>query len=426
MSEYKENDTPKAADDTLEKEKIAETRKKNITARILCFLGAVFIWFYAVSTHTQIDERRFTAIPVEIKSAETLEDNYGMTVISGYDYSIDVTLSGTINELSRVDIDEIRAYVDLSNIENAGEYELDVNVAVPSGVSVKELSANNVRVYVDKRSSKNVEIKVNANYIIEQDYYSIGTPETSLGKVMVTGPANELEKVTHAQVNVDVGKLTRSVTTTGTVELYAGNTKVTNPYVKTTQSDVVVFIPVFENKELPLEIELKHGFYNNKNVQITVEPKKITVKGDPAVLEQYPALPLMTIDEKSINTDVVTRSMVISLPEGVLNMSGETVATVTIKQIGTTTRDLSVKNITVKNPGALKYTCQHDNINVTLRGSAGSLALINGDNISVVADLSYYENKAGRVNVPLEIILPDSLKGEVYELGQYSLEFDIQ
>ena len=421
MNETRENMTARTEDN---KQK-PNSRKNDITARILCILGALLLWFYAVSSQTIIEDRRFVSIPVELLSADSLESEYGMTVISGYDYNVDVTLSGTRSELSKISAEDISAYVDLSQISSAGEYSLDVRTSAPGGISIKELSSNYVTVYVDKRSQKSVDIRVNPVYMIESDY-SLGTPETNVETVTVTGPADVLDSITHAQVTVDVGKLTKSVTTSGTIVLYADSTPITNPYVKLSESDVTVRIPVYTEKEVDLSVEFKYGYFNENNALITIEPSKIRIKGDPTELEKISSVQIMTIDEKKLTGTTSTSTAVIELPDTVENVSRVDSATVTVAQINTFTRVINVSNISVKNPNGLDYELSEESVNITLRGSSGSLSLVTESNIGIEADLSYYSKDAGRVSVPLKVVLPTSLSSNVYELGEYTLEFDIK
>lgn len=421
MNESQQNNTVSANENT----KQPISRKNDITARILCLIGALLIWFYAVSSQTIIEETRYASIPVELKNVDSLEDKHGMTVISGYDYSVDVTLSGTRSELGRIDAEDISAYVDLSALETSGNYSLDVRVSLPGGVSLKELSSNYVDVYVDKRASKNVEIKVNPEYMIESGY-SLGTPQTSIETVTVTGPADVLADITHAQVNVNVGKITKTVTTTADIVLYASSTPVTNPYVKTTQSNVTVTIPVYAEKYVDLAIEFKHGYFNEKNTKITIEPSKIKIKGDPSLLESISSVYLMTVDEKAITSTTATQSARIELPDSVESADGVDFATVTIKQVGVSTRQINAENFVVRNPNGVEYEIISDSVNITLRGTPGSLALVHEENVSLEADLSYYSNSAGRINVPLKVILPQSLSAEVYEIGVYQAEINVK
>lgn len=411
--------------ETEESAKKTDSRKIDIAARIICVVGAVLLWFYAVSTQTIIEDRRFASIPVEIIGADTLEENYGMTVISGYDYSIDVTLSGTRGELSRVGADDISAYVDLSQISAAGEYSLDVRTSAPSGVAFKELSANYVNVYVDKRTQKGVEIRVNPTYQIESDY-TLGTPFTNIETVTVSGPEDVLDNITHAQVTVNVGKLTKSVTTTGSIELYSGSTPVTNPYIKVSETDVTVTVPVYAEKDVPLSVAFKYGYFNEKNSIVTIEPSSVRIKGDPTELDKISTVELMTLDEKKLTGTTSMNMAMVKLPDPVENLDRTDSAVITVTQVNTSTRVINVNNISVKNPNGLEYTMAVDDINITLRGSSGSLSLVSESNISLEADLSYYKKGAKRISVPVKVILPEILKPNVYELGEYTIDFDIK
>ncbi len=408
------------------KERVADNRKRDLTAKIMCILGAIFLWFYVVSSQTIIDEKRFASIPVELISTDVIENEYGMTVINGYDYTVDVTVSGVKNELNRLSAEDISAYVDLSQIDAAGEYTLDVRTSVPGGITLKELSANYVNVYVDKRSSKPVEIRVNPIYSIESDY-SLGTPSATIQNVTVTGPEDVLDNIAYAQVTVDVGKLTSSVTATGSIVLVGNDgTVISNPYVKLHTTDVAVKIPVYTEKEIPLSVGFKHGFYNEKNSEIKIEPESITVKGDPAELAKLNTVEVMTIDEKKMTGVTGTRVAVIDLPEGVENINRVESVVVTVTHINTSTRDIYVDNVEFKNPNELVYSTKQEGVNLTLRGSSGSLALVNEDNVTITADLSYYSKGTGKVTVPLTVSMPSGLSGSVYEIGEYSLEVEIK
>ncbi|MBQ7821106.1 MAG: hypothetical protein IJ391_02350 [Clostridia bacterium] len=421
MNENKENMTA-VTDGTADK---PISPRNDIVARILCVIGAILLWFYAVSSQTIIEDRRFVSIPVELIGADTLEEEYGMTVISGYDYSVDLTLSGTRSELSKIGAEDLSAYVDLSQISAAGEYSLDVRTSAPSGISLKELSSNYVNVYVDKRTQKNVEIRVNPVYIIESDY-SLGTPDTNVEIVTISGPADVLDSITHAQVTVDVGKLTKSVTTSGSVVLYADSTPVTNPYVKVSESDVTVSIPVYTEKEVPLSIGFKYGYFNEKNTHITIDPASVRIKGDPSELEKITSIELLTLDEKKITGTTSMSTAVVELPDTVENLSRADSAVITVSLLNTATRVINIDNITVKNPNGLEYTMAAEDINITLRGSSGSLSLVTESNIGLEADLSYYSEGTGRVSIPIKVVLPSSLQPNVYELGEYTIEFDIK
>ena len=75
--------------------------------------------------------------------------------------------------------------------------------------------------------------------------------------------------------------------------------------------------------------------------------------------------------------------MAIMLPDGVENLSGTTTATVTITQIGTTTKKLNVTDINVVNPNGLEYTLERNSLTVTFRGTKTMLDMLSSRNGSL-------------------------------------------
>jgi YbbR domain-containing protein len=300
-----------------------------------------------------------------------------------------------------------------------------VRTSAPSGVTFKELSANYVNVYVDKRTQKGVEIRVNPTYRIESGY-TLGTPFTNIEAVTVSGPADVLEQITHAQVSVDVGNLVKSVTKTGSIVLYSGSTLVTNPYVKVSETDVTVTVPVYAEKDVPLSVAFKYGYFNEKNSIVTIEPSSVRIKGDPTELDKISTIELMTLDEKKLTGTTSINMAMVKLPDTVENLDRTDSAVITVTHLNTATRVVNVRNISVKNPNGLEYTTETEDVNITLRGSSGSLSLVSESNISLEVDLSYYKKGAKRISVPVKVILPESLQPNVYELGEYTIDYDIK
>ncbi len=401
-------------------------KNRDFAAKICCLVGAVLIWFYAVSAQTIIEDRKFVSIPVDIIGVDTLETESGMTVINGYDYTVDVTVSGTRSALNKIGADDIDAYVDVSQIAASGDHTLDVRTTVPGNVSQKELSTNYVNVYVDKRESRNVQIKINPLYSIESDL-TLGTPAADFETITVSGPGNVLDMIEYAQVTLELGKLTKSITATGDIVLVGKDGGViTNPYVKLSRSEITVTVPVYAEKEVPLTVEFRYGYYDDSTARVTIVPQTILLRGDPTVLSGINDITVLTVDEKKMVGTTNTRTVMIELPDGVENRSKTESATVTVTHMNTSTREINVQGITVKNPNGLDYTLVDDSINVTLRGSSGSLAMVTPANIGAQVDLSFYSRGSGRVSVPVIISLPSTLSDSVYEIGDYTIDVEIK
>lgn len=399
------------------------SRFENIAAKILCVLAAVILWFYVVGTNTTIEEKVLENVAVAVRGAETLESELGLSVISGHDYTVNLTLQGARSDIDSIRADDITAYVDVSEIETSGEHTLNVMVDTPKGISVIGQSVSIIRVYADKSISVSVPVQVETRYSIESTY-SMGTAEPSFKTVIVTGPESELDKIDHAKVVLELGRIDRTMTSTGILELVGKDGAViNNPYVKLQKSEVLVLIPVYTSKEVPITLNYVHGYYNDSNVDITLSPETVRIKGDPDRLADINEISI-DIDEKTIEGDTIM-NMSVPMPKNVENISTNSSVTVSITHKNTETREVVVTNFLRLNPGNIDYS--HDSgISITFRGTKTALALLTSNNITAQIDLGSCPNKPGVYKIPVTITVTKALSDSVYEVGEYTMDVTVE
>lgn len=404
---------------------------QNLVAKVLCVLTAATLWFYVAGTNMAIEERKFTGVPVTVENVDVIEQELGMSVISGYDYTVDLTLQGPKAELDRLSVDDISAYVDVSEIKAAGEAALVIQTSMPAGINVTNQSASLISVYIDNSISKKVPVKVShLSYVFEP--FFLGTPEPSVSAVSVTGPAAELDKIDHALVFLDLmdlGRLEKTVTATGIPVLKDINGEdIVNAYVKLQTGEITVRLPVYTKKNVKLVPMYEHGYYNSNYVSATVSPETITVKGDPDDLAHIDEVGLL-IDETEVN-DFGTNESFIEVPIGDLgdveNISGYTSAKITFRHNNTETFKFNIKNISVRNPGNLDYYLETASVDVELRGTAIARTLLNesGSNIRATVDLGGLSSESGTVTVPLDVEIVGI--SNLYPINSYSVSVVIK
>ena len=396
---------------------------ENAVAKILCVLAAVALWFYVVGTNTTIEEKVFENVAVAVRGTETLETELGLSVISGRDYMVNLTLRGARSDINRIRSDDISAHVDVSEIRESGEHTLNVTVDVPKNIDVVGQSVSIIRIYVDKSITVNVPIEVETRYSIESNY-SMGTPVPDFNTVIVTGPESELDKIDHAQVVLDLGRVDKTLRSTGILELIGKDgTVINNPYLKLAVTEVGVTVPVYAYKDVPIALEYVHGYYNNSNVTVNVSPDSVRIKGDPDVIAGINQISV-PIDEKSIAGDTEL-TMPISVPNGVENVSGSDSVTIGIVHKNTETREVVITNFLRLNPNGLNFS--HDaGISVTFRGTRTSLALLNSNNVTAQIDLGACPDEPGVYEVPVLITVTRALSDSVYEIGEYTMDVTVE
>lgn len=407
----------------------SDTRHAHL-AKVLCLLAAVVIWLYVMNVENPDYEQTIESVPVTIINSEEIEIDNSLTIYSGYDVKINATVQGRKNLVSNITADDIKLMADVSGITEAGKYTLDIKAVIPDGVKLVSMSSDTITVFIDKKESIDVELGYEfTNFILETGSgFSLGEPVISVDTVTVTGPSRYLADISRAVAKISVlERVSSSMTVYCDITLVdSDGDTVTNPYVSKNPSTAKVEIPVYAEKDVPLTVEYKYGYFNDDNVDIKILPETIKVKGDASVITALDSIVIMAINEKKVTKDVDVSTVTLSMPEGVENVDNVQSATVTISQVGTTTRTMAlvIDKDDIINSNGVEYELLSDTVNVTFRGKATDLFALSPMNVKVTIDLSSYTSSfTGVVTIPLEINIRSS--GVVYEIGEYNVQVKI-
>ena len=418
------NEQDKDINSELKHEKI----KGDISLKIISVLLAVLIWFWVIGFESHVTQKKFNTV-VHMDNVGEMASRYGYSILITKEIFIDVILEGKSSDLNRIKPDDIYAYADFKNVTQAGEINLPIEIKDIDYVTVAELSQNSIIVPVDKKTSKDIpvmgkiiQIAYEAGAEIENLVFN---PET----ITVSGPEMIINNIAHAQVNLSLSAdkpIERSAWVTSPFTLIdKKGEEVKNAYIKSTESSVDVYIPVYTTKEIPLIINYKYGYYNNKNTNIEIIPDKIKVRGSPDYLNSFNEINIGIIDEKQYDSDtMLTRN--IPLPDEIKNLSGVTTAGIKIEFIDTEKRTMSIplkqnSRFTVIPPKNFEYHIKEENIQIKLLGPFQNLNNITRSVISVSADLSNYSEK-GTYSVTVDIVTSDA---SVFCVGEYEITVEV-
>ncbi|MHB1151014.1 MAG: CdaR family protein [Eubacteriales bacterium] len=398
--------------------KVKDSRFSDAALKILAVIIAFIIWLYAMAMDSPTFTRTFGAVPVDIINVTD------MSIISGYDNTVDITVQGKKSEINKLEINDIVAYADVGKNETAGRHILSINVSLPGYVTLTGKSADSISVYMDNTVTKTVPVTVVAkNYMIDNGY-ELGSATPSITEINVEGPGGILEKIVSAQVSLKLGHITNSVTVTDTLTLVdSDGNAVTNPYIKMLTTEVEVTVPVYITKYVPLEAGYKYGYFNDNTVKVTITPPSLRIKGDPVIINSINKIIIYTIDEKKFITDNISQA--INLDEGVINVSGIDTAKISIEHIGTETKEIVVDDFNVINPNNLNYELLDSFIIVKVRGPSSSLPYLTDASIKATVDLSGFSNASGTSSVAVTIEISGMYKTLVYEVGEYKTSVKI-
>lgn len=301
--------------------------------RVLCVIAAFCLWLYVEEARSTTVEAQFDLIKIETRYEEDLEANSLVVQYMSHD-TVNVMLTGTKNALRNVTHSDITAYVDLSEISEAGEYQCRVKLSVPTGFAASLVADLPVTVYVDRAESAEFEIlgedilfdswSISSDCVIAKDKSSL-----NINKVVVEGPTLEIEKIASVKVKTQaMGMISTDVSSLCTLEYLdsEGNVleglkvKGSAYYNDEAVKDIVAYIKLIKQKEVSLTVESEHGYVK----EITVEPSKIIIMGSPAVVDSISSISVGKINEKNIDGAGEIYEEVfnaVELPEGIIGIA---------------------------------------------------------------------------------------------------------
>ena len=238
--------------------------KGGLFPKVLSVIAAIALWMYVFQAVEY--EKTFNGIPVEIE--ENFDSTSRLGIVSNNALTVDITISGTKSNIDSVDAEDIRAFVDLSDVTEPDTYSCTIEVEIPANVDIVEKSSEKVRVEVDRTIESMVEIiDVNNVYTIESPYELgeisvMDVHKTPLTYFTLTGPETDISLVEKAVINLDLGRVRNSINSninaSSAVSLYdaAGN-KIDTKYISIKPDIINVYIPVYKTKQVDIKPNVK-------------------------------------------------------------------------------------------------------------------------------------------------------------------------
>lgn len=302
-----------------------KAKKNDIIPKILSIVAAIILWFYVIDIQTTIEEKVITGIPVSIENFDTSD---GLSIVSGKEHTIEVTVSGIKNEVQKISQKDIIATADMNGVESAGTHKLDINIASPKGITVINKSADYVSVSVDKTITKVRKIEVVANYNAEEDY-EIGEPILSLDSVQIEGPEKVVDSVEKLRAVLELGTLKNTVKAECSLTpVDKDGNSVESPYLKLSQSSISVRIPVYKTAV----VDVVPSFENDEeyDYDYKVTPERIKIKGEVSDINSIKEAKTLAISHTDETKKVYNIKLDLPVDISYCNLDGSTITSVTV------------------------------------------------------------------------------------------------
>ncbi len=180
-------------------------RKKlmnNLGLKILAFLAAVTLWFLVVNIDDPVTDRTFSDIPVTVINDSIVTDaNRTYQIVDGTQ-KVDVTVTATRSELSRISAEDIQATADMR--------ELTLGTQVPIQISIEGhtyeaaySTPRNLQVQIEEEARNNFPITPTTIGTVREGYaegYSIGDISCEPQELLLSGDGDTMKDLDEIEI----------------------------------------------------------------------------------------------------------------------------------------------------------------------------------------------------------------------------------
>ena len=403
-------------------------KRNKLGSFLLALVISLGLWLYVVNYINTTHEQTLYNVPVGLEGKSILTADRGLMLLSEDDYRVNITVSGSRQNVSKINAGNIQVVANLSKIEEPGEHKLTYDVIFPGDVPTDTVSAqkdpDRITVVVARKKTKEIPVTVVYEGDVPADYIKdTSALELDHSYVEITGPEEVVDQIDHAAIVIDCNGRTESIYESFRFELQdQQNEPVDAGFITTDVSEVRVYLPVVMVKKLPLTVTLVDGGgATEATTKLTVDPAYISISGSESALAAMEELNLGIIDLSQITQDQ-EMTFDITLPEGITNVSNLPTATVSISFPKLATREFTISEFDQVNLAAgMKWEALTKQLTITVRGLKSEVQRLNAADIIARVDLSGVENTSA---VEPDIIFPKSYES-LGVLGSYSVSVQV-
>lgn len=382
----------------------------NLIRFLLSFVLAFALWAWV--TVERDPEQTYRAPDVPVASQGLPQE---LSLVNGIE-PVEVTLYGPRSVIQTIDSAAIRAFVDLSDIDSAGEYTREIEVDVPDGIRKVETEPETVTLEVDNVVSETFDLRLLSPEDLPRNLEVTDTA-VSTEQVTVTGVAQNVERVAQVLLPVEIGGQTSNFTTeVEPVARDANNQVVTEVEITPEQVTLTVELEL-RGKEVPVFVQCgsQTGCTAAEGYEVLGQPQAspstVLVDGPQDQLSAIQFVYTVPVNTAELTDTTVIPNVPIdtsALGEG-MAVEPETVSVSVQVQQGVFQRDFDGLNVDILNARPdTRVTVSPPIVSLALEGPRDAIEALQPDEISVVVDVSGLE--PGTYQLVPQVVLPPRVR----------------
>lgn len=388
--------------------------KRNYKTLIFAFIISAAFWVVVSVQVFPTIETEIEGIAIEAQPTEYMLEN-NLEIVDDISDLVKIRIEGKRFDISGLKGDDFYAKIDLTTVRSAGTYTLPLSVSSKSKIncSIIDQDPFKITLTIDEIISKEFEIEGTAPDISLPDGYYVGDITTSPEKITITGSSSVINKITKVEARSGYhGEIIESHQTSSEIILYGENgARIIADNLKLSSEKVTVNIPVYRQKELPLNIVINYPpNFDIDSLKYEIQPESIIVAAPGNLIDNLSKLDIGTINLSDISLNKNTY-FTIPLPEGYKNLSGNNSAKIEWKtdNYGSLKIPVRMENITITNaPDNFNVSLTTRTVYFTVVGPSKELSGISESDFIVTANLLGVSLREGSQDVTVTA----QLKGE--------------
>lgn len=397
---------------------------------VVSLLASLAMWVYVTSMQSTEFTQTFYGVEVQLVGEDSLRESRNMVITDLDTSTVTVRVKGPRRIVAGLDASDLKACVDVSKLSRSAYTTQQYYISYPDGTDTTDIddstkSPGTVSFMVSPLNSKTIQVRGSFDGSLAEGY-TAETPVFEPATITVSGADANLKDISYAWVTFGKEEVDSTYKVeTGFTLMNEKGEECSTVGLTCSEDVVTATLPLMLVKEIPLSVDVIEGAGATKaNAKIKIEPDRITLAGDSAILSGMNKIVLDTIDLTDFEK---TLSMTYTIPidNEINNLTGVTEAKVTIELVGLETKTFRVKNISCTNVTE-GYTAEiiSESIDVVMRGTAEQISQLKGDNIRAVADLTDYKESTGQF-MPTVKIAVDGFT-DIGAVGQNTISIEIK
>ncbi len=390
-------------------------------------IASVSCWVFITLYVNADSQTTITDIPIRVDTT-AMNENFGLEMVAITapeaisDGKVDVIVTGSAYQISRVTAEDITVSAQTGSVNKAGKYSLslvlacgnkDVTVALKDSYKTVDVWFDSImeRVFtLEKPLVTGVSVPADSGLII-------GEPNALIKTVFVSGPESVVDSIAAVQLQAELDKeLNATATVDGTICYIDDEGNVMDssrtdyidildyndigatqgsPAGAPLPSDCVISVPIRIEQELriePLFRNVPDGF-DVSGLKYTVTPASIRLEGDIDVIKKYSEDGVFSVDGIDLSTVTPAENTFViklNLSSAVTAIDGLTEVEVKVDMKGCKSEVITVdgSRIQLSGTGGRKVSAASETVDVTVVGPAAVVDRLSPEDITILVDMT--------------------------------------